>query len=236
MGGGKERTWQAQARRLMSNVKDREKEVEGLKRREQSFQREQAKEAAKIKNLEIKLASFKTEKGILNNQVRDSSRREQTWEMEKQDLLNQIQGHKGKLKEVWKMNDELQDRNKKLFDDNKSLKQKIGHYSRKLSNLAVLRDRLSKDNAVLHYNLGVFHTQRQSYDDAISEFEKVLEINPNDTATHYNLGVVYSEYLNDKPKAITHFRRYLMGAPPSDKDIERAKKYILTWEKWEEAE
>jgi hypothetical protein len=32
-----------------------------------------------------------------------------------------------------------------------------------------------------------------------------------------------------------HFKKYLMSAPPKDKDVERAKKYILTWETWEQA-
>ena len=31
-----------------------------------------------------------------------------------------------------------------------------------------------------------------------------------------------------------HFKRYLMGAPKDDRDAERAKKYLLTWETWED--
>jgi tetratricopeptide (TPR) repeat protein len=96
----------------------------------------------------------------------------------------------------------------------------------------VLKDRLLKENAILHYNLGVFYTQKQEYDSALAEFQKVLELNPNDPATHYNLGVIYAEFLNNKPKAMMHFKRYLASSP-KDKDAERAKKYLLTWEKWE---
>ena len=70
--------------------------------------------------------------------------------------------------------------------------------------------------------------------EAIAEFEKVLDLNPSDNATHYNLGIIYAEYLNNKPKAILHFKRYLLNASQEDKDTQRAKKYIMTWEKWEE--
>jgi tetratricopeptide (TPR) repeat protein len=107
-------------------------------------------------------------------------------------------------------------------------------YPRKLSQVAVLKDRLLKENAVLHYNLGVFHIKRQEYNEAISEFEKTLELNPNDPATHYNLGVIYADFLNNRTKAIMHFKRYLMGAPKDDRDVERARKYLLTWETWED--
>ena len=57
---------------------------------------------------------------------------------------------------------------------------------------------------------------------------------PNDSATHYNLGILYADYLNDRSKAIMHFKRYLESAPKGDKDVDRAKKYILTWELWEQ--
>jgi tetratricopeptide (TPR) repeat protein len=82
--------------------------------------------------------------------------------------------------------------------------------------------------------LRVFYSQKQEYEEPIAEFNKVLELNPNDAASHYNLGLIYAEYLNNKPKAILHFKRYLNVANKTDKDIERAKKYILTWETWEE--
>jgi len=60
-----------------------------------------------------------------------------------------------------------------------------------------------------------------------------LELNPNDAATHYNLGIIYSEYLDNKSKAIAHFKRYL-AIEPNDKDADKAKRYILTWEKWQD--
>ena len=78
----------------------------------------------------------------------------------------------------------------------------------------------------------MFYLQRQDYKDALVEFQKVLELVPNDAATHYNLGLIYSEYMGDKNKALIHFKRYLM-LDPKDKDADKAKKYIMTWETWQ---
>ena len=109
----------------------------------------------------------------------------------------------------------LEQRHKELQNENKLIKAEYAN--------------LPDENAVLHYNLGVFYTQNRDYKRAILEFEKVLEVNPNDTETIYNLGVIYGEYLGSREKAIAHFKRYLSLAP-NDADADRARKYILTWE------
>ena len=151
---------------------------------------------------------------------------------EKTHHSQQLDGYQDELQRLEDLRNELHERNLLLLRDNKLLKSKVDKYPRKMYQVAVLKDRLLKENAVLHYNLGVFYTQKQDYNNALVEFEKVLELNPNDPATHYNLGVIYAEFLNNKPKAMMHFKRYLASAP-KDKDAERAKKYLLTWEKWE---
>jgi tetratricopeptide (TPR) repeat protein len=149
------------------------------------------------------------------------------------DLLTQAKEYQARFTEMDSIKTQIQDKNKILFKDNKLLKQKVESYAKKVSQVALLKDRLLKENAVLHYNLGVFYLQRQEYNEAVVEFEKVLELNPNDAATHYNLGLIYAEYAGNKNKAIIHFKRYLM-LDPKDKDADKAKKYILTWETWQD--
>jgi tetratricopeptide (TPR) repeat protein len=73
------------------------------------------------------------------------------------------------------------------------------------------------------------YAQKQEYDKAIKEFEKVLELKPDDAESHYNLGVIFSEQLNDRKKAILHFRKYLTLAP-HDPESEQVRRYVLTWE------
>jgi tetratricopeptide (TPR) repeat protein len=85
----------------------------------------------------------------------------------------------------------------------------------------------------MHYNLGVFYTKNKEYPRAIAEFEKSIELNPEDPYAHFNLGYIYAEYLVDRPKAIVNFRKYLSLLKTDDKDADWVKKYILTWQTWE---
>jgi tetratricopeptide (TPR) repeat protein len=87
---------------------------------------------------------------------------------------------------------------------------------------------MRRENATLHYNLGVFHTERQEYTQAIDEFKKALQCNADDASTHYNLGIIYSRYIIDEPKAVSHFKHYLALAP-HDKDARKTKEYLLIW-------
>ncbi|MFH1640650.1 MAG: tetratricopeptide repeat protein, partial [Candidatus Omnitrophota bacterium] len=208
-----------------------------------------------IKDYEIKLAQIRNEKELLENQLKDLRIKERAWQIKteefavafnekektiedakrrEENVINQMQNYQAKSKDLEAGKEQLSQKNKMLFKDNMLLKRKLESYPRKLYQIALMKDRLLKENAVLHYNLGVFYLQRQEYNEAIVEFEKVLELNPNDAATHYNLGIVYADYLGNRNKAIMHFKRYIMGASKDDKDAERAKKYILTWEMWED--
>jgi tetratricopeptide (TPR) repeat protein len=85
----------------------------------------------------------------------------------------------------------------------------------------------------MHYNLGVFYMREKNYPRAIAEFEKALELTPDDAYAHFNLGYIYAEYVVNRPKAIEHFRNYLRLAKKGDKDVDWVKKYIISWETWQ---
>jgi tetratricopeptide (TPR) repeat protein len=85
----------------------------------------------------------------------------------------------------------------------------------------------------MHYNLGVFYSKRKEYSRAAGEFERAVEITPDDAYSYFNLGYIYSENIVNRPKAIEYFRRYLQYARKDDKDADWVKKYILTWETWQ---
>jgi len=61
----------------------------------------------------------------------------------------------------------------------------------------------------------------------------VIKLKPDDAESYYNLGVIFGEYLNDRKKAISYFKKYL-SLSPDDADAERVRKYILTWETYEQ--
>ncbi len=252
----KEQTFQEQNKEVTLSLEDKEKYISGLKQREKKLLVEQEEYVSKLEEYKIKLAGIENENTNLKTQIKElqskvnvSSGKGENPDIAPKDkvdiptdvklleerFLNQSKNYQEQLSSAEEAKKKLQEKNNRLAQDNKILRQKVEVYPRKLSQIALLKERILKENAVLHYNLGVFHVQKQEYSEAIYEFEKVLELNPDDSATHYNLGVIYAEYLGNRPKAIAHFNHYLMLAAKDDKDVELAKKYILTWEQWEEA-
>jgi len=218
---------------MSATIQEKDKALTDARKREQALHTNNTKVLTKVNNYKARISELEGERAALEIQLRDYEKKERNWAAEEERLHHEMDKREKKITDAWKINDELQKKNKELYTDKKILNKKIQAYSKKLANSAVLKDRLMKDSAVVHYNLGVIHTQRQEYTDAVTEFSKVLDLNPTDPATHYNLGIIYSEYFNNRQKAIMHFKRYLSGATPTDRDLDHAKKYILTWEKWE---
>ncbi|MGE5196896.1 MAG: tetratricopeptide repeat protein [Deltaproteobacteria bacterium] len=116
---------------------------------------------------------------------------------------------------------------------NRSLEKKVSQMPARFAELARENKILIKETALMHYNLGVFYTQNKEYSRSVAEFEKAIELNPDDPYAYYNLGYVYAEYLVNRPKAIEYFRQYLRLAKKEDKDVDWVKRYILTWQTWE---
>jgi len=116
---------------------------------------------------------------------------------------------------------------------NKSLEQAYMEAPAKCAELARQNKALIKRTANMHYNMGVYYTKQKEYSRAIAEFENAVELDPHDAFSYFNLGYIYAEYLDNKPKAIELFRRYLQCANKDDKDVDWAKKYIVTWQAWE---
>ncbi len=64
-----------------------------------------------------------------------------------------------------------------------------------------------------HYNLAIIYENCGKYSEAAQEYEKVLELDPNDADVHYNLGIVYDDFIQDNEKAVLHYSRYLDLVP-----------------------
>jgi len=64
-----------------------------------------------------------------------------------------------------------------------------------------------------HYNLAIIYENEGRYKEAAVEYEKVLQLSPDDVDVHYNLGIVYDDFIQDNEKAVFHYRRYLDLSP-----------------------
>jgi tetratricopeptide (TPR) repeat protein len=150
----------------------------------------------------------------------------QQWDQAERDTRSALENKEQKLGAV---SDEI----RKIVSENKGLKDQVDSFPSKLSLLNARVQELLKENAMLHYNLGVIYTERQAYPEAIREFEKALDNRPDDAYAHYNLGIIYSQYEINEAKAVEHFSKYLKFAPKDDKDANMARKYLFTRESYE---
>jgi len=76
-----------------------------------------------------------------------------------------------------------------------------------------------------HYNLALAYDQNQQYDEAEAEYKKALDIDPDDPDTHYNLGIIYDDYFQDKARAVAHYEKYL-ELRPGARDAENVRSWI----------
>jgi len=128
--------------------------------------------------------------------------------------------------------DTLQDKYTKLLSENTTLRQQAKKTPTDVTKLAQQHQRLIKETADMHYNLGVLFTRSKQYDRAAVEFRKVIELKPEDAGAYYNLGIIYAEHLPNRDKAMEHFRRYLQLSPRA-RDASWVKQYIASWQAWE---
>jgi tetratricopeptide (TPR) repeat protein len=122
---------------------------------------------------------------------------------------------------------------KKAMGTNKKLESKLNRQPKEYAEIARENKVLIKRTALMHYNLGVFYTKSKEYNRAISEFEKSIELNPEDPQAYFNLGFIYAEYFEDRPKSIDRFQKFLLLTKKEDEDVDWVKRYILTWQTWE---
>jgi tetratricopeptide (TPR) repeat protein len=128
----------------------------------------------------------------------------------------------------------LEQEAKELVTENNSLKTKVEKIPQEFAGLAHENKKLKKQTADMHYNLGVFYTQQKEFKRAGMEFLKAIELRPDDASAHYNLGYIFAEHLMDESKAVEHFKEYLRISKGKDKDADKAKKYILIWETYDQ--
>ncbi len=97
-------------------------------------------------------------------------------------------------------------RNEKLAKEKRALEKKILK-----SATAIKRER-----GAYHYNLGVAYAQAKLYDDAVVEYEKSLEFDPENGDAYYNLGILYEETEGDPERAIKSYKNYLSLNPAAE--------------------
>ena len=80
------------------------------------------------------------------------------------------------------------------------------------------------DPAEIHFKNAWQHRKFRRYSEAVEEFLKSLEHNPDKGATHFNLGLVYDQ-LSEGPLALAHVQKALtlFEGTASDSNIAAAQ-------------
>ena len=78
----------------------------------------------------------------------------------------------------------------------------------------------------MHYNMAVVYAKEGRIKAAEAEYLNALRLDSMDAATHYNLGILYDDELNDKGRASMHYRRYLKLSP-SATDREQVREWLM---------
>ena len=187
---------------------------------------DKAEVTVKIKDLNRKVGDLQKEKTAIQN----SAKRQEN-------ELDQLRQQKTKLDlESVTLKAQLKDCKQSLAEavqKNKRMWEQVQNTPKKVTELARQNRLLIAETAQMHYNLGTFYTRNKQYDRAAVEFEKVIEIDPNNAYAQFNLGYIYAEYLVNRQKASKHFRLYLGLAKSDDRDVDWVKKYLLTWEAYD---
>jgi tetratricopeptide (TPR) repeat protein len=68
-----------------------------------------------------------------------------------------------------------------------------------------------------HY--AVFLRSEFEIEEAKGIYQRALKFSPQDTTTHYNLGILYELYLGEFDHALTHYQYYLDYSDVEDKEV-----------------
>jgi tetratricopeptide (TPR) repeat protein len=109
----------------------------------------------------------------------------------------------------------------------KKQQQKIINLEKDLANS---KEQVKKQEALLHYNLGVAYTKEKNYEMALDEYRRALKLNPKDPDTYYNLAILYDDCFKNPKRAMENYRKYL-ELRPNAPDIDEVKEWILRLEK-----
>lgn len=87
-------------------------------------------------------------------------------------------------------------------------------------------ERLRKDAAIAHYNMGNIYFHKGEYEIASREYYQAVTLMPDDPDCHFNLAFVSGEHLKDQRTALKHYNMYLY-LNPNARDAHFVREKIL---------
>lgn len=216
---------EAQSQEHMAEKADLQQRLEEATERQRPYlNRIKDEYQDKLSKISELLRQEEDENKALTGELKETRKTAEVLERDKFKWEQQASLLQGKLDELNRQFAELQKENIALAEESRT-------FPRRFAELVQQNERLIKETADMHYNLGVFYVKNKEYKRAVHEFEKVLDLKPKDAQAIYNLGYIYAQHLVDRPKAIRYFEDYLSYAPDA-RDADWVRKYLLTWQTW----
>ena len=161
----------------------------------------------------------------LESEVRREKSEVRKWQDKAEKLENEKKKLEKENKESQIFIDKLQEKQKGLLKEKSEIKSSLSDTVSELADANKQLKRLKKEVGDMHYNLGVIFQQQAKWQEAVREYEKVLEVKPDDAQTHYNLALIYDTVRNDRQMALEHYQRYLNISPDAN-DAAKIKERI----------
>lgn len=132
-------------------------------------------------------------------------------------------------KESAKLITELRAEKEALTQSNEELTKQVQDAPKRFRDMANENQKMLKETAQMHYNLGVFFSKNRNFDRALKEFKRALDFNPDDPKVHYNLGYLYAEQFDHQEDAMFYFNRFL-EIDPKSKEANEVRSYLMVRE------
>ena len=218
-------------------------EVETLRKENQTYQEKTQAEQSQLKNMITELDNLKQDKDLsakrqeeLKKLVDDAEKSLESQNKKIKELEGKLKESDEKMRRQSKTSAELEQQTKsaksnpavtaeyvKLVENEwleatqktQDMQRDLDRTLAELSGQNNEREKLRSDTASMHYNLAVILAEQRNFPAAIREYEKVLETRPNDADAHYNLAIIYDDFLKNNDKALEHYRQYIQIAPDS---------------------
>lgn len=193
-----------------------------LKEDMDKIQERQKKVVTQNRQLRGEIAGFTRQKAAILEQVKSSVNNFETFRRGATDEIERLKTSVHSLEEEKKASEDTLNsvqtlsaaEKERLSTDVTRLNDKISQLNttqEELVNNLNKKDRSSMvtETAKLHYNLGNFYFRNKDYKNAAAEYKKSIFYQPDAPDAHFNLAMVSDDYLNDRPTAIAHYKRYL---------------------------
>lgn len=229
-------TYQKERSEMEAKLSDLEAKSSSIVQTMKDFPPEKVKEVVADRN-RLEEENKQMANRLIENEktLQEVKRQMKPFELDREEL-NRLRSENKEIQKRMKYVGELEGRQKQLIQENAENREKVEVLKAKfkesvpgLAKAGRISQKMMRENADMHYNLGTIFLQNKQYKEAIREYEQVLELRPNDPETHYNLGVLYDDYVRDREKALYHYQKYL-SVNPKAPDAKKVETYVLNLE------